>query len=104
MWLEKPERIAALALLTVVGLLVYGLIQRQVRRHLQAHREHVPGNKGPTDTPTAAVVMALFPPVMMVQVQVDKTIVRQVYGGQDHHRRVCDALGVDQSWYAARPT
>ena len=27
-WLEKPERIAALTMLTVVGLLVYGLIQR----------------------------------------------------------------------------
>lgn len=30
-WLEKPERIAALAMLTVVGLLVSNLIQRQVR-------------------------------------------------------------------------
>jgi len=30
-WLEKPERIAALAMLTVVGLRVYSIIQRQVR-------------------------------------------------------------------------
>ena len=36
-WLEKRERIAALAMLTVVGLLVYGLIQRQVRQYLQEH-------------------------------------------------------------------
>jgi transposase len=27
-WLEKPERIAALAMLTVVGLLAYAVIQR----------------------------------------------------------------------------
>src|SRR5262249_58054774 len=27
-WLEKPERIAALAMLTVIGLLVYSIIQR----------------------------------------------------------------------------
>src|SRR5215475_13779987 len=33
-WLEKPERIAALAMLTVVGLLVYAVIQRQVRLYL----------------------------------------------------------------------
>lgn len=103
-WLEKPARIAALAMLTVVGLLVYGLMQRQVRLYLQEHQEHVPGNKGPTDTPTAAVVMALFTPVMLVQVQVDKTSVRQVYGWQDHHGMVCDALGIDRSWYAAHPT
>ena len=31
-WLEKPERIAALAMLTVLGLLVYSVIQRQVRQ------------------------------------------------------------------------
>jgi transposase len=36
-WLEKPERIAAWAMLTVLGLLVYTIIQRQV-----------PGNKGET--------------------------------------------------------
>jgi transposase len=104
MWREKPERIAALAMLTVVGLLVYGLLQRQVRLSLQGHEQHVPGNKGPTAPPTAAVVMALFTPVMMVQVQVDKTVVQQGYGWQDHHGMVCAALGLDQAWYEARPT
>jgi transposase len=104
MWLEKPERIAALAMLTVVGLLVYGLIQRQVRLYLQDQQQHVPGNKGPTATPTAAVVLALFTPVMMVQVQVDKVVVRQVYGWQDYHGLVCDALGIDHAWYEAHPT
>jgi hypothetical protein len=98
-WLEKPERMAALAMLTVLGLLVYGLMQRQVRLHLQAYQQHVPGNKGPTDTPTAAVVLSLLSPVMMVQVQVEQTTVRQVYGWQDHHGRVCDALGIDRAWY-----
>jgi hypothetical protein len=101
--LEKPERMAALAMLTALGLLVYGLIQRQVRLYLQAHREHVPGNKGPTDTPTATVVLSLFTQVMMVQVQVDRAAVRPVYGWQDHHSMVCDALDIDRSWYAAHP-
>jgi transposase len=104
MWRETPERIAALAMLTVVGLLVYGLIQRQVRLYLQEHQQHLPGNKGPTATPTAAVVLSLFTPVMMVQVQVDKAVVRQVYGWQDYHGMVCDALGLDHSWYKAHPT
>jgi transposase len=51
MWLEKPERIAALAMLTVLGLLVYGLIQRQVRLSLQEHQEHVPGQQRPDRYP-----------------------------------------------------
>ncbi len=36
-WREQPERIAALAMLTVVGLLVYAVIQRQVRLYLREH-------------------------------------------------------------------
>jgi hypothetical protein len=104
MWLEKPERIAAFAMLTVVGLLVYGLIQRQVRLYLHDQQQHVPGNKGPTAPPTAAVLLSLFTPVTMGHVQVDQTVVRQVYGWQAYQRLVCDALGLDSSWYEAHPT
>ena len=92
-WLEKPERIAALAMLTVVGLLVYAVIQRQVRRYLHDHAQHVPGNKGPTATPTAAVVFALFAPVMLVQFVVENTTSLQGYGVQEHHRIVSDHRG-----------
>src|SRR5262249_59813559 len=59
-WVEKPARIAALAMLTVLGLLVYSVIQRQVRLYLRTHAQQLPGNKGLTSTPTAAVVLALF--------------------------------------------
>jgi transposase len=98
-WLEKPERIAALAMLTVVGLLVYAVIQRQVRLYLRDHDRHIPGNKGPTATPTAAVVFALFTPVMLVQFAMDHTISLQVHGIQDDHLIVCEAVGIDHAWY-----
>jgi transposase len=98
-WLEKPERIAALAMLTVVGLLVYAVIQRQVRLSLRDHDRQIPGNKGLTATPTAAVVFALFTPVMLVQFAMDHTISRQVHGIQDYHLIVCDAVGIDPGWY-----
>jgi len=101
-WLEKPERIAALAMLTVIGLLVYAVIQRQVRRYLCDHDRQIPGNKGPTAMPTAAVVFALFTPVMCVHFAVDTTPRFQVHGGQDYHLIVCDAVGIDQAWYQGR--
>ena len=101
-WLEKPERIAALAMLTVVGLLVYSIIQRQVRLYLHTHAQQVPGNKGATATPTAAVVLALFAQVALVQLMLDDQEVEQVYGVQPHHLLCCDALGLDYSWYEAR--
>jgi len=101
-WLEKPERIAALARLPVVGLLVYAVIQRQVRRYLCDHDRQIPGNKGPTAMPTAAVVFALFTPVMRVHFAVDTTPSFQVHGVQDYHLLVCDAVGIDQAWYQGR--
>jgi len=100
-WLEKPERIAAWAMLTVVGLLVYSIIQRQVRLYLLTHDQQVPGNKGMTATPTAAVVLALFAQVALVQLWIDDHEVAQVYGVQPHHLLICDALGLDHSWYEA---
>ena len=99
-WLEKPERIAALAMLTVLGLLVYSVIQRQVRLYLRTHDQQLPGNKGLTATPTAAVVLALFAQIALVQLWIDEQEVMQLSGVQPHHLLVCDALGLDSSWYA----
>ena len=99
-WLEKPERIAALAMLTVLGLLVYSVIQRQVRLYLRTHDQQIPGNKGMTAAPTTAVVLALFAQVALVQFLIDEQEGAQSAGVQPYHRLVWDALGLDSSWYA----
>jgi transposase len=93
-WLEKRERIAALAMLTVVGLLVYGLIQRQVRQYLQEQEETIPGNKGATDNPTATVVFESLATLSRVELSVDGMRVYQFHGWQAHHERVFRALGL----------
>jgi transposase len=103
-WLEKPERIAALAMLTVVGLLVYSIIQRQVRLYLRTHDQQIPGHKGTTATPTAAVVLALFAQVALVRLSIGDQAIEQIYGVQPHHLLLCDALGLDASWYAVPST
>src|SRR6516165_7335675 len=98
-WLEKPERIAALAMLTVLGLLVYSVIQRQVRLYLRTHDQKLPGNKGMTTIPTATVVLALFAHIALVQFWIEDQEVTQISGIQPYHLLVCDALGLDASWY-----
>ena len=103
-WLEKRERIAALAMLTVVGLLVYSLIQRQVRQYLQQHQRTIPGNKGDTTRPTAAVVLESFVSVIQVSLDLDGVEVCQVHGWQAHHDLICEALGLDESWYTGAAT
>jgi transposase len=93
-WLEKRQRIAALAMLTVVGLLVYALIQRQVRQYLLEHEASIPGNKGETDHPTATVVFESFATLCRVELNVDGVSVDQFHGWQAHHERVFQALGL----------
>jgi transposase len=93
-WLEKRERIAALAMLTVVGLLVYGLIQRQVRQYLLEHHEKIPGNKGETESPTATVVFESFATLTRVELRIGKVREDQFHGWQAHHERVFRALGL----------
>jgi hypothetical protein len=99
-WREKPERIAAWAMLTVLGFLVYSVIQRQVRLSLRTHDQQLPGNKGLTATPTAAVVLALFAQIALGRLWMDGQEITQLSGVQAYHLLVCDALGLDSSWYA----
>jgi hypothetical protein len=98
---RKPERMAALAMLTVVGLLVYTVIQWQVRLYLITHDQQLPGTKGETATPTAAVVFTRFSPVVLVPLQMGSQEVYHMYGVQPHHLLICDALGLNYSWYEA---
>jgi hypothetical protein len=100
-WREQPERIAALAMRTVVGVLGYSIIQRQVRLSLRTHEQQLPGNTGMTAIPTAAVVLALCRPVALVQLWIDEHEVVQSAGVQPQHLRICDALGLDHAWYKA---
>ena|SRR5437763_4813964 len=87
-------------MLTVLGLLVSSVIQRQVRLSLRPHDQPLPGNTGLTAIPTAAVVLALFAQGALVQLWIDEQAVKHIYGLQPHHRLVCHALGLDSSWYA----
>ena len=81
------------------GLLVYSIIQRQVRLSLRTHDQQLPGNQGETATPTAAVVLSLFAPVAVVHLRLGNAEMRQVYGVHPYHLTICDALGLDHTWY-----
>lgn len=103
-WLEKRQRIAALAMLTVVGLLVYGLMQRQVRQYLQEHQASIPGNKGNTAVPTATVVFESFASVTRIELSVEGMTISQVHGWQVHHELISQALELDALIYESQTT
>jgi hypothetical protein len=86
-------------MLTALGLLVCSIIQRQVRLFLHTHAQQVPENKGMTATPTAAVVLALFAQVTLIQLGIEDQQIEQMHGVQPHHLLICEALALDSSWY-----
>ena len=86
------------------GVCVYAVIQRQVRRYLRDHHQQLPGNNGPTATPTAAGVCALFTPVRLVQLAVENTTSLQVQGVQGQQLIVCEAVGIEPAWYQGATT
>ena len=98
-WWEKPERMAAFARRTGVGLRVSALLPRPGRLYRHEQPQTLPGNKGPPTTPTAAVILTLLSPVMLVQLRMDNTTVHHLSGIQPHHLLVCNALGIDHAWY-----
>src|SRR5262249_5987973 len=59
------------------------------------------GNKGLTATPAAAVVVTLFAQVALIKLVIGDQEVGRIYGVQSHHLLLCDALGLDRSWYTA---
>ena len=80
-------------------LLVYTVSQRHVHLYLRMHDQQVPGNKGDTAMPAVAVVSALFSSVALEQIQVRDQKAYDLYGMQPHHLLICDALGLNSSWY-----
>ena len=55
--------------------------------------------KGPTATPTAAVVFALVTPVTLGHFAVDQAPILHVHGIQEDHLIICEAVGIDHAWY-----
>jgi hypothetical protein len=77
------------------------VIQRQVRLYLRTHDQQLPGNKGLTTPPTAAVVVALFAQIALGQLRIEAQEIVQIAGVQPYPLLVRDALGLDSSWYEA---
>ena len=86
-------------MLTVGGLLGYSLIQRQVRQYLQQQQQSIPGNKGDTAMPTAAVVFASFTAITQVHLDLEGVDICQGNGWQAHHGLIFQAIGLDTFWY-----
>lgn len=98
-FLETPTRIAALGCVYLIALLVYTLIERQVRRGLVERGETLPDRPSPSQHPTARTVFQLMRNLAVVTLQWGGQHQRYVTPLNEHQRRVLHLLGHQLSHY-----
>jgi transposase len=99
-FLKTPTRIAALGCVYLIALLMYTLVERQVRHRLAERRETLPDRPAPSQRPTARTVFQLMRNVAVVTL---------VWAGQRHRHvtalspvqvHVISLLGYEEAIYA----
>jgi transposase len=99
-FLETPTRMAALGGVSLIALLVYTLVERQVRQGLAARGETRPDRPAPSRHPTARTVFHLMRNLAVVTRQWIGQAHRQVTMLNAHQLHVLRLLGYEPSIYA----
>jgi transposase len=99
-FLETPTRIAALGGVYLIALLVYTLIERQVRKSLAMREETLPDRPAPSQSPTARTVFQLMRNIAVVTLVWAGQLSRQVTTLSPLQLQVIGLLGYDASSYA----
>jgi transposase len=98
-FLETPTRIAALGGVYLMALLVYTLVERQVRNRLTERREPLPDRPAPSQRPTARTVFQRRRNLAVVTLQRARHSPRHVTTLNAHPLHVLRLLGYEPSIY-----
>lgn len=86
LFLEKPERIEALGLVLLLALLIWRLIERSLRQHVEGSGEKLPGwDHKLTDRPTAFMMMTKFSSVIVLKVGDQRQVAGGLSPAQQHY-------------------
>ncbi len=95
-FLKKPQRILALGMVFLMALMVYTLLERQVRRELVQREEKLPGNNNVlTQRPTTAVLFKHFAGIRRVWRESDGVSRPVIEGFTQVHQRILALLGLN---------
>jgi len=92
-FLETPTRIAALGCVYLLALLVYTLVERQVRQSLAARGDTLPDRPAPSQRPTARTVFQLMRNIAVVTLAWTGRSHRQLTTLNPHQLHVLSLLG-----------
>lgn len=91
LFLKKPERIEALGLVLLLALLLWRLMERAMRTHVDTTSTSLPGwDKKATERPTAFMMGTKFAGVIVVKLGHDRQLARPLSAVQYHYLRALD--------------
>jgi transposase len=86
LFLKKPERIEALGLVLLLALLLWRLVERALRVHVETTGHALIGwDKKATQKPTAFMMMTKFAAVMVVKVGAQRQLAQPLSAVQQHY-------------------
>jgi transposase len=99
LFLKKPERIEALGLILLLALLLWRLVERTLRVHVETTGDSLPGwDKKETQKPTAFMMMTKFSAVMVLKVGGQRQLTPPLSTVQQQYLL---ALGVPATYFTA---
>jgi len=91
LFLKKPERIEALGLVLLLALLLWRLLERQMRAHVESTGRPLPGwDKKATERPTAFMMVTKFAGVIGVKLGPQRHLARPLSGVQHQYLTALD--------------
>jgi transposase len=91
LFLKKPERIEALGLVLLLALLLWRLMERQMRAHVERTGRPLPGwDKKATERPTAFMMITKFAGVIVVKLGPQRQLARPLSGVQHQYLTALD--------------
>src|SRR5262247_3190320 len=91
LFLKKPERIEALGLVLLLSLLLWRLMERQMRAHVATTSTRLPGwDKKATERPTAFMMVTKFMGVIVVKLGDHRQLARPLSGVQHQYLTALD--------------
>jgi transposase len=91
LFLKKPERIEALGLVLLLALLIWRLMERTMRRHVDTTSTSLPGwDKKATGRPTSFMMVTKFAGVIVLKLGHDRQLARPLSAVQQHYLTALD--------------
>ena len=91
LFLKKPERIEALGLILLLALLLWRLMERTMRQHVDTTRTPMPGwDKKTTERPTSFMMVTKFAGVIVVKLGSHRHLARPLSGVQHQYLTALD--------------